>query len=179
MDLAGLHLSDHCHSDAKAAASAAAFVDAPMPLINMPIMNPEHRSRFHLATAVFILLLSGWWTSPARAQADKNPLPHFVTQDGRHALIVDGAPFLILGAQSHNSSAWPAMLPKVWPAIDSLHANTLEIPIYWEQFEPEPGRYDTSILNTIIEQAREHDVRLVVPGSAPGRTAVRIDCRSG
>ena len=85
-----------------------------------------------------------------------------MTQDGRHALIVDGAPFLILGAQSHNSSAWPAMLPKVWPAIDSLHANTLEIPIYWEQFEPEPGRYDTSILNTIIEQAREHDVRLVL-----------------
>jgi hypothetical protein len=54
-------------------------------------------------------------------------------------LIVDGEPFLILGAQCHNSSGWPAMLPKVWPAIDDLHANTLEIPIYWEQFEPEPG----------------------------------------
>jgi hypothetical protein len=36
---------------------------------------------------------------------------------------------LILGAQCHNSSAWPAMLPKVWRAIENLHANTLEIPV--------------------------------------------------
>jgi hypothetical protein len=27
---------------------------------------------------------------------------------------------LILGAQVNNSSAWAAMLPKVWPAIDLL-----------------------------------------------------------
>ena len=110
----------------------------------------------------FIILLSGFCAGPARAQADNNPLPHLVTENGRHALIVDGAPFLILGAQCHNSSAWPAMLPKVWPAIEYLHANTLEIPIYWEQFEPEPGQFDTSIVDTILKQAREHNVRLVL-----------------
>jgi hypothetical protein len=75
---------------------------------------------------------------------------------------VDGAPFLMLGAQCHNSSAWPAMLPKVWPAIEYLHANTLEIPVYWEQFEPEPGKFDTSVVDTIVKQAREHKVRLVL-----------------
>ncbi len=109
-----------------------------------------------------IILLSGYCAGPARAQADNNPLPHLVTENGRHALIVDGAPFLILGAQCHNSSAWPAMLPKVWPAIEYLHANTLEIPVYWEQFEPEPGQFDTSIVDTILKQAREHKVRLVL-----------------
>ncbi len=108
------------------------------------------------------MVLAGLGAGNLRAQADKNPLPHLVTQDGRHALIVDGAPFLILGAQCHNSSAWPAMLPKVWPAIDTLHANTLEIPVYWEQFEPEPGRFDTSVVDTILQQAREHHVRLVL-----------------
>jgi len=41
-------------------------------------------------------------------------LPHLVQKDRRDALIVDGEPFLILGAQSNNSSAWPAILPKVW-----------------------------------------------------------------
>src|SRR5664279_5448459 len=51
----------------------------------------------------------------------------------------------MLGAQAHNSSGWPGMLPKVWPAMEYLHANTLEIPVYWEQFEPEPGKFDTSI----------------------------------
>ena len=77
-------------------------------------------------------------------------------------LLVDGAPFLMLGAQCHNSSAWPATLPKVWAAIDDLHANTLEIPIYWEQFEPEPGKFDPSIVDLIIKGAREHNVRLVL-----------------
>jgi len=112
--------------------------------------------------AAFVVLLSGLCAGKLQAQADNNPLPHLVTQDERHALIVDGAPFLILGAQCHNSSAWPAMLPKVWPAIDYLHANTLEIPVYWEQFEPEPGKFDTSVVDTIIKQAREHHVRLVL-----------------
>src|SRR6185436_9958330 len=88
--------------------------------------------------------------------------PRLVHRDGRHALIVDGAPFLILGAQCGNSSAWPETLPKVWPAVEYLHANTLEAPIYWEQFEPERGRFDTSIVDLLLDQARAHDVRLVL-----------------
>jgi hypothetical protein len=54
------------------------------------------------------------------------------------------------------------MLPKVWPAIESLQANTAEMPVYWEQFEPEPGRFDYSTLDTLLSQAREHHVRLVL-----------------
>ena len=91
-----------------------------------------------------------------------HPMPHVVTTNGHHALFVDGAPFLMLGAQSHNSSAWPGTLPKVWAAIDDLHANTLEIPVYWEQFEPEPSKFDPSIVDLIIKGAREHNVRLVL-----------------
>jgi beta-galactosidase GanA len=96
------------------------------------------------------------------AQAAPAPLPRLVEKDGRHALLVDGAPFLILGVQAHNSSGWPATLPKVWPAVEALGANTLEIPVYWEQFEPEPGRFDTSIVDLLLEQARTHHVRLVL-----------------
>jgi hypothetical protein len=110
--------------------------------------------------------LAGWmfaaFAGGARAQPEKNPLPHLVSQDGRHALIVDGKPFLMLGAQSHNSSAWPAMLPGVWQAVEVLHANTLEVPIYWEQIEPQPGRFDFSLVNVLLEQARAHKVRLVL-----------------
>ena len=94
------------------------------------------------------------------AQVKERPLPRLEKKDGRYALMVVGAPFLMLGAQAHNSSGWPAMLPKVWPAIEYLHANTLEIPIYWEQFEPRQGQFDYSVIDTILTQAREHHVRL-------------------
>ena len=97
-----------------------------------------------------------------RAQVGEHPIPSLVQKDGRFALLVDGAPYLILGAQANNSSDWPAMLPKVWSAIEYLHANTLEIPIYWEQFEPQPGKFDYSAIDTILAQAHEHHKHLVL-----------------
>lgn len=89
-------------------------------------------------------------------------LPRLVSREGRHALFVDGAPFLMLGAQANNSSNYPAMLPEVWPVIDAMHANTLEIPIAWEQVEPVEGRFDFSFLDTLVEQARARKIRLVL-----------------
>ena len=91
-----------------------------------------------------------------------HPVPRLVQQDGRHALMVDGAPYLILGAQSNNSSDWPATLPMVWPAIEYLHANTLETPIYWEQFEPKPGQFDDSEVDLLLAQARQRHLHLVL-----------------
>jgi beta-galactosidase GanA len=96
------------------------------------------------------------------APAGASPIPQLVHKDGRYALLVDGAPFLMLGAQVNNSSAWPAMLPKVWPAIDDMHANTVEAPIYWEQFEPQEGHFDYTVLDTLLAQSRAHHVRLVL-----------------
>ena len=89
-------------------------------------------------------------------------MPTLVNRNGHYALYVDGAPYLMLGAQVNNSSAWPAMLPQVWPVIDAMGANTLEIPIYWQQFEPAEGRFDPSVLQVLLNQARQHHVRLVL-----------------
>jgi beta-galactosidase GanA len=89
-------------------------------------------------------------------------LPRIVSKDGRHALYVDGAPYLMLGGQAHNSSNYPAVLPLVWPTIRALNANTLEIPVAWEQVEPVEGKFDFSWLDALIPQARENNVRLVL-----------------
>ena len=97
-----------------------------------------------------------------QAQVKEHPVPRIVEKGGRYALLVDGAPYLMLGAQSNNSSDWPATLPKVWSAIEYLHANTLETPIYWEQFEPKPGQFDYSAVDTVLAQARQHHVHLVL-----------------
>ncbi len=99
---------------------------------------------------------------PAGHSQSEHPLPRIVHANGRHALFVDNEPYLILGAQVNNSSAWPAMLPKVWPAIDVLNANTVEMPVYWEQLEPAPGRFDYSVVDTLLTQARAHHLHLVL-----------------
>jgi beta-galactosidase GanA len=108
------------------------------------------------------LLLAALAISTSSAQADDSSLPRIVRKDGRYALFVDGAPYLILGAQVNNSSGWPSVLPKVWPAMELMHVNTVEIPIYWEQFEPEYGVFDYSVIDTLLDQARDEKMHLVL-----------------
>jgi beta-galactosidase GanA len=98
----------------------------------------------------------------AALPADSAEMPRLVKKDGRYALMVDGQPFLILGAQINNSSGWPAVLPEVWPAIEAIHANTVEAPVYWEQLEAQPGRFDFSVVDELVKQARSHHVYLVL-----------------
>jgi len=112
------------------------------------------------ATAIGAALFA--FGSAANSQGTAHPIPSIVQQNGRYALMVDGAPFLVLGAQANNSSDWPATLQKVWPAIEYLHANTLEIPIYWEQFEPRQGQFDFAQIDSVLAQARAHRVHLVL-----------------
>lgn len=92
-----------------------------------------------------------------------HPAPKLVHENGRYALMVDGAPYLVLGAQIGNSSAWPSLLEtKVWPALEAAHVNTAEAPVYWEQIEPEPGRFDWTNVDALLDGAREHHLHLVL-----------------
>ncbi|MBS1523857.1 MAG: DUF5597 domain-containing protein [Bacteroidetes bacterium] len=108
--------------------------------------------------AIFLCLALVWCGNVFSQTA----MPKIIEKDGRYALLVDGKPFLMLGGQAHNSSGWPGMMPGVWRSVKLMHANTLEVPIYWEQIEPQHGKFDFSIVDTLLTQARQHKIRLVL-----------------
>ena len=115
--------------------------------------------------ALLLVLLSGSGVPAAMlAQADTGPqaMPRLLRRDGRFAFLVDGKPYLMLGAQINNSSSWASTLPQVWPALDAMHVNTMEAPVYWEQMEPREGTFDFSGVDLLVRGAREHHLRLVL-----------------
>ena len=118
--------------------------------------------RLILSNALLLCLTMTMALDQTHGQPPAAPMPTLIEKNGRHALLVDGKPFLILGGQAHNSSAWPAMLPNLWQSIETLHANTLEVPIYWEQIEPQQDHFDLSLIDTLLLQARQHHTRLVL-----------------
>ena len=114
------------------------------------------------STPALLALALGVAGAAHAASADRAGLPRIVDKDGHYALMVDGAPWLMLGGQAQNSSNYPAALPKVWAAIHDAHANTLEIPVAWEQIEPKEGQFDFGYVDTLVKQARANRVRLVL-----------------
>jgi hypothetical protein len=109
-----------------------------------------------LKTLAFLLL--------AALSAGAQPLPRFEkSPDSDHfRFLVDGKPFLMLGAQINNSSAWPSTLPAAWKSLEDFHVNTAEVPVYWEQLEPTEGTFNFSSVDLLVTQAREHHLRLVL-----------------
>jgi len=94
------------------------------------------------------------------AKADE--MPRIEKKDGRFAMMVDGKPYLMLGAQINNSSSWASTLPQVWPALEDLHVNTVEAPVYWEQMEPQQGKFDFTNVDLLVYGARAHHLHLVL-----------------
>ena len=108
------------------------------------------------------VLALGLLVSPLCATSSAAEPPRLVEKDGRWALLVEGQPYLMLGGQLHNSSAWPSELPAVWKSLAELHANTAEAPVYWEQVEPQEGKFNWDNVDALVQGAREHNLHLVL-----------------
>src|SRR5271157_2457357 len=67
---------------------------------------------------------------------------------------VDGKPFIILGGQIHNPNAFPDLLEPAWPRLKALNANTVEYPVYWNEIEPQEGRFEFGDFDLILRKAR-------------------------
>ena len=76
---------------------------------------------------------------------------------------VDGKPFYPVGAQSDCSSGYNDRESETaFKAIKLLHGNTLEIPVYWDQVEPQEGKFDFSSVDALLASARRYEVKLIL-----------------
>ena len=110
-------------------------------------------STYLLAVLVFFFAINSAFAVEA---------PRIEKKDGRYALMVEGRPYLVLGGQIHNSSAWPSELQQVWDSMAALHANTIEAPAYWEQIEAQEGHFDFGNVDQLIEGARAHNLHVIL-----------------
>ncbi|MEO6393044.1 MAG: DUF5597 domain-containing protein [Pyrinomonadaceae bacterium] len=88
--------------------------------------------------------------------------PHLRKQGSATQLIVDGQPFLALGGELGNSSSSNVeYMGPVWPKLTGMSINTVLLPVYWELIEPQEGRFDFTLVDSMIRAARANHLRLV------------------
>ena len=118
------------------------------------------KSMHFLVAAILISLASTAAFSQAKPSTS---IPHLAKQGTATQLIVDGKPFLVLGAELNNSSASSLeYMRPLWPKIAATNLNTVLATVSWELMEPEEGRFDFSLVDGMIQDARRQNLRLIV-----------------
>jgi beta-galactosidase GanA len=97
------------------------------------------------------------------AQRGNQHIPRLVKQGSATQLIVNDKPFLILGGELGNSSASDMKyMEPFWSKFKSMHLNTILTPVYWELIEPREGDFDFAVVDSMIGEAREHNLKIVL-----------------
>ena len=123
--------------------------------------NPTSTYRL-LSVCGVILWFSFLFIRPSQAQSTSS-IPHLRKQGVATQLVVHDKPFLILGGELENSSASDLKYMKpVWPKLKAMRLNTILMPVYWELIEPQDGKFDFAMVDSLIFWAQNNDLKIVV-----------------
>lgn len=90
-------------------------------------------------------------------------MPQLVKRGHFTQLLVNGKPYLIFGGELGNSSASSSdYMRPIWPKLKQMDLNTVIAPVYWELMEPVEGEFDFSLVDSLIENARLNNMKLVL-----------------
>jgi len=95
--------------------------------------------------------------------AQTTALPQIRQNGAAKQLFVDDKPFIVLGGELHNSSASSIEYMKpIWDKLAALHLNAVIGTVSWELIEADEGKFDFSLVDSQIEEARQHNMHLVL-----------------
>lgn len=113
-----------------------------------------------LSFLVTILSLPALWVN---GQREDGLIPRLSKEQGQVELLVDGKPLLMMAGELGNSSASSAAyMQPIWPRLEVMHLNTVLTPVYWELLEPVEGKFDFTLVDDLIGNARKHHLKLVL-----------------
>ena len=74
----------------------------------------------------------------------------------------NGNEIFVVGGQAHNSSSYSASVEDAIKAVKYFGGNTVEIPVYWENIEPEEGKFNFSDVEKIFQKVSEAGLYLIL-----------------
>jgi hypothetical protein len=84
-------------------------------------------------------------------------------QEVKRVFTVDGKPFFPVSGQAHNDAGYNDNESEYFfKTIKLVHGNSLTIPVYWLQVEPEEGKFDFTSVDALLATARRYDVHLIL-----------------
>jgi beta-galactosidase GanA len=90
-------------------------------------------------------------------------IPHLQKKGTSQQLIVDGNPFLILGGELGNSTASSLdYMRPFWKKFKAMNLNTILVPAYWDLMEPEEGKFDFTLIDSIINTSRKNNLKVIL-----------------
>lgn len=90
-------------------------------------------------------------------------IPHLEKKGTATQLVVEDKPFLILGGELGNSSFTSTeYMEPVWPKLKAMNLNTVLAPVYWELIEPVEGKFDFTLYDQLIQEARNNNLKVVI-----------------
>ena len=119
--------------------------------------------RLKLSALPILLLIAGLESRLLPAQlAPANTAPHLEKRGAATQLIVDGKPFLMLSGELHNSSSSSLDYMKpIWPKLAAMGLNSVVTPLSWELIEPTEGKFDFTLVDGLLAQARNEHEKIV------------------
>jgi len=96
------------------------------------------------------------------SQSSAGPeFPHLRKQGTATQFIVDGKPFVALTGEIEGDDASSLDGMKwMWPEFVKMNLNTILAVVYWELLEPEEGKYDFTLVDGMIQEARRNHLRI-------------------
>jgi hypothetical protein len=122
------------------------------------------KSNLILKSALICLITAGLISCNTNSSENASrEIPHLKKQGEATQLIVDGKPYLALAGELHNStSSSREYMKDIWPKLKASGMNTVLAAVEWSLVEPEEGKFDFTVVDDLIKDARSNNLRLVL-----------------